>query len=823
LTTGRRVSVTLAIACGLGLPSRAVQPGAQAPATLAIVDVQQMPPATLPQFGLLEVQFQVIGSQASNLQWPFDASPPAGVPHGEGISVDAVFTDPDGRRYSQPAFHAREFVDGVEEGRDWHLPTDRTAWHVRFTPNRPGSWHYTITARDRSGEVVSPGRTFMVTASPARGFIRVSAADHRYFEFDNGVLFTGLGFEVPEFLDEPGTRGAAEYQRIAGFGVNFGRLTIASLFGSAWNPWIGGRNQYRGYLPVTGLVPYRDTATGETTLAMRLDYEPEGDSGWFDACRLQTIDNPESVKPRTLYRLRVQYRANGIAGPRDPGYPKFGVVAKIGGSHPDCYEPETGTPITLYGRDTDGWTELMGEWWSGDERFLPRLHLALENVRSGAAHVRSVSMREVLGGVEEGPEIVIRPSTEVHTYVAEEQAHAFDKVIANAERTGVYLKIVLGELNDKLYFKIDDDGEWVFGEDNVDGFYGLGRRMNKTRWLQQAWWRYVQARWGYSPSVHSWELVNEGDPAAVKHYEMADEFGKFMHCRVFGVEPGVGPGARCTLDHPNDHLVTTSFWRTFPAAEFWSNAAYPNLDYADLHAYIATSTAPRDERQAMTMDTAYFHLWHSETVARAKVGKPVVRGEAGLDLPEDHREQALPLGSDTRGIWLHNFLWATLDSGGLYELYWWRRHIWSDTYDHRAAYAALSTFLRDVPLNRGGYQDWGGTVTPDTLRVVGQKHIGDGRMHLWIQNRQHQWRRPSNRGTPDPVSGIISVPGFEPGAAYLVDWWDTYAPAGRLIVQERVVADAAGTLRIVVAPLATDVAVKIRPEDRQPPAGVAGQ
>jgi hypothetical protein len=805
-------TAVVVIGCGLAFPSRAILTSAQDPPTLAIVDVQQMPQATVRQFGLLDVQFQVIGLQASHLQWPFDAEPPKGVPPGEGISVDAVFTDPDGRSFRQPAFHAQEFVDGVEDGRDWHMPTGRSAWHVRFTPNRAGPWHYTITARDRGGVVSSPGRTFMVAPSSARGFIRVAEADRRYFEFEDGSLFTGLGVEVPEFLDEPASRGGAEYQRLAGYGMNFGRLTIASLFGSAWLPWIGGRNQYRGHLPVTGLVPYRDEQTGGTTLAMRLDYEPAGDSGWFDACRMQAGGNPESVKPRTLYRLRIQYRATGIVGPRDPRYPKFGIVAKIGGWHPDCYEPETGTPITFYGRDTSEWTELMGEWWSGDARFLPRLYLALENVRSGAAYVRSVSLREVLDAVEEGPEMMVRPSMAVHTYVPEEQAHAFDRVLANAERTGVFLKVVLGEVNDKLFLKLQDDGSWVSGEDNVDGFYGLGRRLNATRWLQQA---YVQARWGYSTSIHSWELLNEGDPVSVAHYEVADEFGKFMHCRVFGVEPGGGGGVRCPLDHPNDHLVTTSFWRWFPAKEFWANPAYPNVDYADLHAYVATSPAPRDERQTMTWDTAHYHLWHSAEVARAAVGKPVVRGEAGLDLPEDHREGALPLDTDARGIWLHNFLWSTLDAGGLYELYWWRSHIWNEKYDHRGAYAALANFLRDIPLNKGGYQDWGGTVTPELLRVVGQKDVSAGRMHLWIQNRGHQWRAAINRVPPDPVSGIIEVSGFQPGTAYVLDWWDTYAAAGRLIVQERLTADTSGSLRIVVAPLAMDVALKIRPEDRQ--------
>lgn len=811
----RPAGVLAALAGGLVLLAPASRAGGQPPVPMVIGDVQQVPADTVRQYGLLEVQFQVFGTGAASLQWPYDPRPPRGVPPGEGISVDAVITAPDGRQFRQPAFHAEEFADAVEDGRDWHLPTGRFAWHVRFTPNRPGRWSYKLAARDRTGQVETPDRTFDVVRSDSRGFVRVSEADRRYFEFEDGTLFTGLGFEVPEHLDNPGTAGAVEYRRMAGYGINFARLTLASLFGSAWTPWIGGRNQYRGYLPVTGLVPYRDATSGETTLAMRLDYEPQGDSGWFDACRLQSGENPESIKPQTLYRLRVTYRAHDIVGPRMPGYPKFGFVAKVGDRHADCYQPETGSPVTPYGRDANGWSVLTGEWWSGDQRFLPPLHLALENVRSGVAYVRSVSLREVLGGTEEGPEIMIRPSMAADRYVPEEPAYAFDKVLANAERTGVYLKVVLGELNDKVWLKLDDDGGWVSGEDNLDGFYGLGRSPNKTRWLQQAWWRYVQARWGYSPNIHSWELVNEGDPASVVHYEMADEFGKFMHCRVFGVEPGAGAGARCRLGHPNDHLVTTSFWRTFPAAAFWAHPDYPNLDYADLHAYIATSPAPRDERQAMTTDTAHFHLWHSAEVARAGIGKPVVRGEAGLDLPEDHREEALPLETDTRGIWIHNFLWSTLDAGGLYELYWWRRHIWSDRYDHRPVYGALASFMRDLRLNEGGYRDWGGTVTPDTLRVVGQKHERAGRMHLWVQNRGHQWLSSSGRATPDAVSGMIDVPGFQPGASYRLEWWDTYAPAGRLIAEERLVADAHGALRIVVAPLSTDVAVKVRPEDRQ--------
>ena len=93
--------------------------------------------------------------------------------------------------------------------------------------------------------------------------------------------------------------------------------------------------------------------------------------------------------------------------------------------------------------------------------------------------------------------------------------------------------------------------------------------MTKTRWLQMAWWRYVQARWGYSPNIHSWELLNEGDPASSAHYQLADELGRSM--RQYA---------------PNHHLVSTSFWHSFPRDAFWANREYPNVDFADIHRYV---------------------------------------------------------------------------------------------------------------------------------------------------------------------------------------------------------------------------------------------
>ena len=781
-------------------------------AALQITGIQATHSRFVPRFTKLEITFQISGSAATSMQWPYDAAPPQGIPARTGITVNAVFTDPDGRQFTQPAFHSQEFLDEVREGRDWHLPTGTFVWKVRFSPNRVGAWTYKIVAVDGGGTVESALHNFTVTASAKKGFIKVSAADPRYFEFDDGTPFNAMGFQLPDYLGNPSTQGTAAYERLAANGVNLVRVAISSIYGSAWNNWIGGRNQYRGYLPVTGLVPFYDAVTARTTLTMRLDYEAGGDTGWFDACRMQLWweDQSASIKPNTRYHIRVEYHGEGISGPRKPAFRNYGFVAKIdSGWYPTCYEPGLAAPVTSYGRNNSGFGYVEGTWYSGNASFLPRMYLALENVLQGAVYVRSVSLREDLGNGNHGAEMMDRPSMEHHLYVPEEKAYSLDKIVENAERNGVYLKLVLIDLNDMIYFRMADNGDWAT-TDNLDGFYGLGRAMNKTRWLQQLWWRYLQARWGYSPNIHSWELTNEGDPALTTHYQLTDELGKFMHCRAFGVEPGTGDGAACPLSHPNAHLVTTSFWRGFPAREFWMNSKYPNVDYADVHAYVSTSFAPYADRQLMQYDAAYYHIWHGQYLASIHVGKPIVRGEGGLDSPHEQSASVLGLNRDSTGVWLHNFLWSGLDSGGLHEIYWWNEHIWVNRSDIVGAYRAVSAFLGNVPLNKGGYVDWCGTVTNPSLRVVGQKNTATGSLHLWVQNRAHTWKNVVDGVVVSPISGSIVVPGFKPGTTYALERWDTYVPGGRVASVENVVGDSTGRLTIRVASLPTDVAFKIQ-------------
>jgi hypothetical protein len=115
-----------------------------------------------------------------------------------------------------------------------------------------------------------------------------------------------------------------------------------------------------------------------------------------------------------------------------------------------------------------------------------------------------VSLREVLGNGQYGPEVLKEPSMQCETYFPEQKMYQLDKMIEAADAHNLYLKLVIQEKEVLIFKKLEDDGDRGTTDDH-DGFYGAEtnpREVNKTRWLQQAWWRYLQARWGYSTSIH---------------------------------------------------------------------------------------------------------------------------------------------------------------------------------------------------------------------------------------------------------------------------------------------------------------------------------
>ncbi|CAG1023018.1 hypothetical protein MTYM_02148 [Methylococcales bacterium] len=796
----------------------------------------------IPKYEKLEISFQVT-TLAQNLQIPYDAAPPSGITPGIGVSVDAQFSPNNWQTiYTQPAFYYQNFDYQVKSGREWMYPNGNFAWKVRFAPNMAGAWQYRLVARDAGGTTTSSAQTFTVIASTSKGFVRVSAKDSRYFEFDDGTYFPGLGYNMNyNHVDwtNPVLNNQTNFQKMKQNGIQLIRIWLSqwAIFGSAWNPWYGIRNDYDGYLPRTGLTPFQDSPADTPSVTLKLAYSEDSTTGkknsgsWFDACRfIGGFQAPPAVKRNTNYHIKIRYWGYDMTGPRNSAYPNYGFVAKVqnpndGNWHTNCYEPgqpTTGIRVSAYGSNSNNWATIEGTWNSGATDFLPMFYLALENVNNinpaTGAHpsvfIDSVWVQEDLGNSAYGPNIVSKPSMQQQLYFEQRNSFAFDKVVELAHQNDVYLKPVILEKNEEIQNSIDANGNFATFDNNH--FYGSvngwSRPMTAVRWLQQAWWRYLQARWGYSPNIHSWELVNEGDPWNGNHYGMADEFGKYLHCTVFGITVGYGDGQKCGYDHPNDHLVTTSFWDSFPRDQFWANSKYPNLDYADYHQYIPRQTDATHfyDTALATFDTS---MWLGAKQSGG-AGKPVMRGETGLT--ENGTEPSTTaILADTTGVWLHNLVWGQINPGGLLESYWYEAsHIYTASFDHRPVYKTFNDFIKTSPLGNGNYQDASAGSTNGGIRVWGQKDSVNGQAHLWIQNVNHTWKKVVD-GTQIPaLSSSVSIAGFNPNGRYTVQWWNTYL--GSMSNSQSITANAQGTLAFSVSNLTSDVAIKILPASSTP-------
>ena len=301
---------------------------------------------------------------------------------------------------------------------------------------------------------------------------------------------------------------------------------------------------------------------------------------------------------------------------------------------------------------------------------------------------------------------------------------------------------------------------------------------------QSYWWRYVTARWGAQRSVHSYELVNEQDPWNAGGYVHTQDLAAWMHA-----------------NDPTHHSAITSFWNSFPDTGFWKNPAYPDIDHADVHAYLFYGTPENT-------DTAYAHWVLGRDLASRGVGKPITRGETGI-LGSGWSEST-DLKLDTTGVWLHNLTWAQLDADGMSEFYWYTANIRGENVGHGNlynVYRVFRSFMSDIPLGNGHYFDAAATSSNTSIRVVGQYDPVNGRGHLWINRAEHTWRNVVDNVQIAPITGTVTVPGLAGRAKYNIIRFDTYT--GAVLDEQTAVTPATGLLSLTIQNLTTDIAIKI--------------
>lgn len=827
--------------------------------------------SAIPKYEKLEITFNISGTTAINTFYPFDSNPPEGLEGNSGISVDAVFTDPEGRTFSQPAFYYQEYQDLVKGGKEWFYPTGNYFWKVRFTPDKPGGWKYKIIAKDSGGTVQSTDTNFTVADSSDKGFIKVSNRDPRYFEFSNGTYFPAMGYNLPEgVLDNihPVRGNGAKLQAMNANGMDFSRIwiTMYSIYGEAFARWGSSNRFHLTQEPRYGIVnPINSNLTSTFSTYYPGQSPPQTPQGseyymWLEFNKTPASDGslPHftpcrffyniAVKQNTNYKVRVRYQTAGLEGPLDTTKP-FGFAVKrapreLANPTDACNDPNTTGTTTIAATynlsqvqpDTQNpnWKIMEGIYNTGANDFFGYFYLTFDNVKStnsdliaGQVFIDKVWLEEA-ECTANCPNLIYKPDMDMHTYINQVDAHNFDKLLNLAKQYGIYIKAVMLEKNDRIFQTIDFDGN-PSPNQSVLNFHGNGTAINKVRYLQQAWWRYMQARWGYSPNIHSWELLNEGG-VSQNHYIQADEFGKYMHCRVFGQEPVQDPnlGFKCNNSHPNSHMVTTSFSGSIFPWQFWNNGGssaayklYRDIDYADHHYY---SNSDDSSALASYYDSALFSYKLSTAANFSPVTKkPLVRGETGWGPPGD---SYLETNADN-GEWLHDFIWAQINHGGLMEHFFAGSHFTrqifnlsaNPVYDNRSMFRPYYNFIKDIPLNNGNYQDVNAVVSNNNIRAWGQKDTLNKRAHLWIANPNHTWYNFIRGYTGGPtavnigsVSGNIKITGFGPNENLPITWWNTYtgivdqtlgSPANN------VTADTNGVLTLYVTNLSTDTAVRI--------------
>jgi hypothetical protein len=202
-------SLILLIALGAG-PGAAVL-AAAGPAISGLSDN-----GPVGRYGKLEVSFS-LGTAYAN---PYDPAQ---------INAQVTFTGPGGVSTTVNAFYYQAYTRSGSTSGETLTPLGAPGWRARFAPALTGSWAYQVTATDAGGSSSANGAA-AVTVQPSakHGFIHVSAADPRYFAYDDGTVYVPLG----EDMAWAGAGKTYQYDQwmsgLASGGGNFLRVWMAA-------------------------------------------------------------------------------------------------------------------------------------------------------------------------------------------------------------------------------------------------------------------------------------------------------------------------------------------------------------------------------------------------------------------------------------------------------------------------------------------------------------------------------------------------------------------------------------------------------------------
>jgi hypothetical protein len=186
-------------------------------------------------------------------------------------------------------------------------------------------------------------------------------------------------------------------------------------------------------------------------------------------------------------------------------------------------------------------------------------------------------------------------------------------------------------------------------------------------------YRYIVARWGYSPAIYAWELFNEVQWTDGWNYDQSTvvSWHNTMASYIRSID---------AFNHP---ITTSSHGPGFE--NLWN---LPDINLVENH-YYGNDTIRTFEQTALSL---------------ADFNKPVLMAEFGLGGNPEGTTQPEPYATQLKeGLEMHNGIWAAFFAKSSAHLWWWDRYI--DPCNLYGVYTPLSIYdanenLADCNLTR---------------------------------------------------------------------------------------------------------------------------
>jgi hypothetical protein len=404
------------------------------------------------------------------------------------VDLSLVITTPSGVQLRVPAFYwqpyERKELAGGSKPVVWIYLSGLPGWRAGFTPSEAGQYSAVAELTERDGTRRSSPAVFTCQPAEAKGFVRVSRSDPRYYEFSNGQPFFPIGQNLAFIGDSQyitPAKVADTFEKLSHHGANYLRIWTCC------HDWAMA-------------IEARKSAWGRTW-AWKPPFAPlpDGDDPEQKCLRLST-DTRASVELEPCYPVALRPQTDYVLFGRARLEPSARLLVKAGDyalAQPVSMAGDTWQPFTLPFRTAD------------DQYWLGRTELRVTG--EGSAWIDGLSLREAAGGPELLWEAAVnRPERGYYNPI---DCALLDHLVQTAEQHDIYLQLCL--ITRDLYmsaFKNEQSSEYA--QAIVDA---------------QNLLRYAVARWGYSTHIVTWEYFNENDPGLPMerfYREVGDYLGK---------------------------------------------------------------------------------------------------------------------------------------------------------------------------------------------------------------------------------------------------------------------------------------------------------